>query len=203
MKIFSFIFLFSINSVYASIDKIIVFKEERTLQLIEKGNVVKEYSVRLSIANNNPMFKPGPKRLRGDNKTPVGLYKIIKKRENTNYRKSLRINYPNKDDILWGRLHGHSIHDLGDNILIHGERIKPAKYVIDFAKKLGISEESVDRWAKEYYYPFFDWTNGCIAVNEFEIEEIFQLVKVGTPIEIHASRKRGMDRDQFYHSPSK
>lgn len=201
MKYLILLTFFLTCSAYAEIDKIIVYKQEREMLLLENGNVIKRFPIRLSLANYNPLFKPGPKRLRGDHQTPVGSYKIVKKRTNTNFKKSLLINYPNAEDIKWGKIHGHSLKELGDLILIHGEMVKPGKEIVEFAKKFGISEDNVDYWAKNYFYPFFDWTNGCIAVNEFEMDEIFELISPGTTIEIHVSRERGMDRNMNYHSP--
>lgn len=200
MRLFVFAFLVTLNTAWAGIDKIIVYKEERELVLLEKGEVVKSYTIRLSIANNDPLFDEGPKRLRGDNKTPVGQYKIIKKRTNTNFKKSLLINYPNEDDIKWGKIHGYTKQELGDLILIHGEPRKVHPSVVAFARKLGISEKKIEEWARGYFYPYFDWTNGCIAVNDFEMDEIFELIDVNTSIEIHTSKKAGMDRRANYHS---
>ena len=113
---------------------------------------------------------------------------IIKKRKNTSYKTSLLINYPNKKDIAWGKKNGYSKHELGDLILIHGERRSPTKAVINFAAKLGIEEETIDEWAKSYFYPYFDWTNGCMAVDEFEMDEIFEYIQRGTTITIHANK---------------
>ena len=194
MKLIIFLSLIFSNIALAKVDKIVVFKEEREMFLMEKGKIVKQYTIRLSLANNNPKFVPGPKRLRGDHQTPVGRYKISKKRRNTNYRKSLYINYPNKADIIMGKKNGYSKKQLGDNILIHGERVTPAPEVVSFAAKFGISRETVDHWAKNYFYPFFDWTDGCIAVNEFEMDEIFDLVSKNTPIHIYTSKKLGMQK---------
>ncbi len=181
--------LLTLSSIsYAQVDKIVVYKKQREMNFYEGDKIVKSYNIRLSILLNSPIHKMGKKRLKGDKRTPEGHYKIIKKRRNTNYTKSLLLNYPNKKDIEWGKENGLSKRKLGNNILIHGPRTRPAPSVIHFAKKFGIGEESVDAWAKKYFYPFFDWTRGCIAVSQDEMDEIFELIEVGTPIIIYRSK---------------
>jgi len=179
--------LFASALTQAKVDKIVVYKQERRMDFIENGKVVNTYNIRLAFALNNPFFKMGPKRLRGDHQTPEGHYKIQKKRKNTNYRKSLLINYPNKKDIKWGIKNGYKKQELGDLILIHGERRTPTPELLRYARKLGVEDQSVDQWLKQNFYPDYDWTNGCIAINENEMNEIFELIDEGTPITINRS----------------
>lgn len=166
------------------VDEIIVYKADRKMVLLSQKRVVREYKIALSIAHNNPLFKMGPKRLEGDQRTPEGEYKIVKKRVRTGYPKSLLINYPNEKDIAWGKENGYSVKELGGLILIHGFPYRPNASVRNFAAKFGVEEDSLDSWLKEYFYPDFDWTNGCMAVTDEEMNEVFDLVEVGTPITI-------------------
>lgn len=166
------------------IDEIIVYKAERKMVLLSEKRVVREFKIALSIAHNNPVFQMGPKRLRGDQKTPEGEYKIIKKRVKTGYPKSLLINYPNEKDIAWGKENGYSKNELGDLILIHGFPYRPNAAVRNFVAKFGVEEDTLDSWLRDYFYPNFDWTNGCMAVTDEEMDEIFDLVEEGTPITI-------------------
>lgn len=129
---------------FGQVDQIDVFKRERLMVLKFEGEVFKTYQIRLSFANNNPLFRSGPKRLRGDSQTPEGSYTIIKKRRNTGYKISLLIDYPNKKDIEWGKKNGYSKYELGDLILIHGEKRRPSDKIIKYAAKIGIEEETVD-----------------------------------------------------------
>jgi murein L,D-transpeptidase YafK len=136
-------------------DKILIEKKERRLSLISKGNVLKTYKIALG---GNPS---GPKERQGDNKTPEGTYFIDSRDKNSRYHMSLHISYPN--DIDKKRVKELGVSPGGD-IMIHGI-------------KNGYS--SVGDLHTEY-----DWTKGCIAVTDEEIEEIEKLVPNGTIVEI-------------------
>lgn len=187
-------------STYAQVDEIIVYKDTRRMLLMEDGNILKEYKIRLGAKHNNPFFLMGPKRLRGDYKTPEGEYKIQRKvTENwSRFEKSLLINYPNKKDIEWGKENGYSVKQLGDAIQIHGtpKRINKAlkKFALEYLGWMIDDEEELDHVLKTYIYPFVDWTNGCLAVNDDEMDEIFELVEEGTPITIYRTNPSIIER---------
>jgi tetratricopeptide (TPR) repeat protein len=136
-------------------DKILIKKKERRLSLISKGKVLKTYKIALG---GNPN---GPKERQGDEKTPEGTYFIDSRNIDSRYHISLHISYPNKRDRKRAKELGVSP---GGDIMIHGI-------------KNGYS--SVGDLHTEY-----DWTNGCIAVTDEEIEEIEKLVPNGTIVEI-------------------
>lgn len=101
-------------------------------------------------------FQPeGHKRAQGDGRTPEGLYLIDRRNENSRYHLSLGISYPNRKDVAAAQAAGI---DPGGEIFIHGENTA------------GSSKR--------------DWTAGCIAVKDREMEEIFSMVREGTPIYI-------------------
>ncbi len=180
------LFLFFSSSVFATeITRIVVFKDKRELQLWSGKKIFKTYPIKLSLSYNNPIFIPGPKRREGDMQTPVGFYNISKKRERTNYPKSLLISYPNWKDRHNARALGIPENEIGGMILIHGNPYRPSPSVRAFAEKLGINEATLDQWARDYFYPNFDWTNGCIAVSDEDMNEIFELVDQGTKINIY------------------
>jgi len=139
------------------IDRIIVKKKLRLLQLMKLGEVVKSYSVSLG---KEPL---GHKEFEGDNKTPEGEYMINDKSDQSDFYKNLGINYPSPDDCKHAEQMGKQP---GGLIKIHGFRN-------DFT---GDQEEEKKK----------DWTAGCIAVTNKEMDEIFELVDVGTPIYIQA-----------------
>ena len=99
----------------------------------------------------------GHKRRQGDGKTPEGIYFIDRLNPASNYRKALSISYPNSADRLHAMRRGDNP---GGAIMIHGQPNRKTE------PKTG------------------DWTFGCIAVSDMEIDEIYQMVEVGTPIEI-------------------
>ncbi len=178
-------FLLTLQVSAKEITRIIVLKKDRELQLWSGKELYKTYNVKLSLSYNNPVFRAGPKRREGDMQTPVGYYEISKKRQRTSFPKSLLISYPNWKDKHNARVLGIPEDQIGGMILIHGNPYKPTKSIIEWAAKLGISEETVDEWARDYFYPFFDWTNGCIAVSDAEMDEIFELIDQGTKINIY------------------
>lgn len=139
----------------AEIDKIIVLKSKRELKVFSKEILLKTYKISLGSHPN------GKKEFEGDKKTPEGLYFINDKNLNSGYHKNLGISYPNKNDIERAKILNKPP---GGHIKIHGLKNKTG-----FIGK---------------FHRFHDWTLGCIAVTNDEIDELFNSVKIGTPIEI-------------------
>ncbi|MBW2707603.1 MAG: L,D-transpeptidase family protein [Deltaproteobacteria bacterium] len=136
-------------------DKVLIEKKERRLTLLTKGEVIKTYKIALG---GNPV---GPKERQGDNKTPEGTYIIDSRNSNSGYHLSLHISYPNEKDKMRAKEIGVSP---GGDIMIHG--IKNGFSLV------GASHAEVD------------WTKGCIAVSNQEMEEIYKFVPNGTTVEI-------------------
>lgn len=136
-------------------DKILIEKKERRLTLFSKGEVIKTYKVALG---GNP---DGPKERHGDNKTPEGSYLIDSRNRDSQYHLSLHISYPNERDKKRAKQLGVSP---GGDIMIHGI-------------KNGFA------WVGALHTGL-DWTKGCIAVTDEEIEEIAKLSANGTVVEI-------------------
>ena len=137
------------------IDNIIVCKSKREMSVYSNGELLKTYKISLG---RQPI---GHKEFEGDKKTPEGIYSINDKNPNSGYHKNLGISYPDKNDMENAKQFGKSA---GGNIKIHGFRNG-----IGFVGKF-------HRW--------FDWTLGCIAVTNKEIDELYSAVKIGTRIEI-------------------
>jgi murein L,D-transpeptidase YafK len=136
-------------------DGVVVLKKARTLQLLSQGKVIKTYKVALG---GNPV---GPKTRQGDHKTPEGVYALDFRHAHSNYYKSIHISYPNEHDRTEARKIGVSA---GGDVFVHG---LPNGYrAVGAAHRLK------------------DWTDGCIAVTDAEIDEIWASVSDGTPIEI-------------------
>ncbi len=136
-------------------DKILIEKKKRRLTLIARGEVLKTYKIALG---GNPN---GPKERQGDKKTPEGTYIIDSRNKDSRYHLSLHISYPNEKDKQRAKELGVSP---GGDIMIHGI-------------KNGFS------WVGDSHTEV-DWTKGCIAVTDEEIEEIEKLVPNGTIVEI-------------------
>lgn len=136
-------------------DRLVVRKAERTLTLYWHGARLKSYRVALG---GQPL---GPKLALGDQRTPEGLYTVARRRKKTDFHAALEVSYPNVDDKA--RASAAKLHP-GGGIEIHGLR--------DGFDWLGSA------------HVLFDWTDGCIAVTDTEIDELVRAVPDGTPLEI-------------------
>ncbi len=136
-------------------DRIIIEKSKRTMTLFKQDQIVGVYKVALG---RDPI---GPKVMRGDNKTPEGLYFVDYKTRHSVYHRAFHLTYPNIDDLMRADSLGVSP---GGDIMIHGMGTKQL-------------------WMGDVQY-LFDWTNGCIALTNSEIEEIWDLVVPWTSVEI-------------------
>ncbi|WP_245749886.1 L,D-transpeptidase family protein [Marinobacter zhejiangensis] len=138
-----------------AISQVLVRKEERRLYLMAGEDVIRSYRISLG---DNPV---GHKLYEGDERTPEGQYTLDWRNANSDFYKSIHISYPNDRDrelaSSWGL-------DPGGSIMIHGLPNNAGDLAFAF---LGL-----------------DWTDGCIAVSNEEMEEIWQLVADGTPIQI-------------------
>ena len=137
------------------IDKVFVDKSARTLQLLSDDKVIKSYHIALG---GNPV---GHKQQQGDQRTPIGSYTLDYKNEKSGYYRSIHISYPNTTDKARAKSRGVSA---GGDIMIHGQK--------NGFGALGVLNQQRD------------WTEGCIAVTDDEMDEIMAAVKVGTSIEI-------------------
>lgn len=137
------------------IDKVFVDKSSRTMQLLSDDKVIRSYHIALG---DNPK---GHKQFEGDERTPEGIYTLDYKNENSIAYRSIHISYPNKRDIAHAKAFGKPP---GGAIMIHGQMN-------------GFE-------ALTNYYQQHDWTDGCIAVRNEEMDEIMAAVELGTPIEI-------------------
>lgn len=136
-------------------DSVLVIKSQRRLFLLRDGKPWKVYRVALGPV---PW---GPKTRAGDERTPEGRYTLDYKVHHSRFHKAIHISYPNADDRERARKLGV---DPGNHIMIHGQP----------------NESELPAWEAQQ----FNWTNGCIAVSNAEMDEIWSLVAVGTPIEI-------------------
>jgi len=137
------------------VDKVVVMKKERTLELLSQGKVIKTYKVALG---GDPI---GPKARQGDHKTPEGSYVLDSRNSHSQFYKSIHISYPSARDRARARQRGFSP---GGDVYIHG---LPNGYgTIGAAHRLR------------------DWTDGCVAVTNEEIDQIWKAVPNGTPIEL-------------------
>jgi murein L,D-transpeptidase YafK len=147
--------LSTVAAAYEKVDRVLVFKREHKLLLLNGEKVVKAYVVALGGGGLSP------KQYQGDHRTPEGLYEIDRRKRDSSFHRALHISYPNQSDRE--RAHQLGVSPGGD-IMIHG--------ITNGLGWLGANHR------------MSDWTDGCIAVTDAEIEEIWSLVPDGTPVEI-------------------
>jgi murein L,D-transpeptidase YafK len=136
-------------------DSIVVEKSKHTLTLYQAGFPVRTYGVALG------KVPTGDKQRIGDNRTPEGVFRIDYKNPQSKFHMALHISYPDAAHLQRAKAVGARA---GGDIMIHG--LPPA------FKKYGASHRESD------------WTEGCIAVTDDEIEEIWRAVPKGSPIQI-------------------
>ncbi len=136
-------------------NKVLVRKSERRMYLLRGDEVLRSYRVALGL---NPT---GHKEREGDFRTPEGQYRLVKRNPRSDYFMSMKVSYPSPDDVARARRNGWAA---GGSIMIHGLPNDPRK--------------GVD------YYSTRDWTDGCIAVSNADMLEIWMLVSDNTPIRI-------------------
>ena len=137
------------------VDRVLVHKAERRLLLMHGGNVVRSYHVALGLS---PV---GQKERSGDFRTPEGSYRLERRNARSDYFLSIKVSYPNKEDLK----RAHARHwDAGGSIMIHG-----------LPNQLKHDPD---------YYLNHDWTDGCIAVSNADMVEIWMLTPDDVPIDI-------------------
>ncbi len=137
-------------------DAVLVKKSEKALYLLKEGKPLKRYHVVFGLRPK------GPKKQQGDERTPEGDYVLDRKNPHSRFYKSIRISYPNEADLA----NAEQLNvDPGDNIMIHGS-------------KNTWSAKTAAKATRQ------NWTEGCIALSNNDMEEIWEAIDVGTPITI-------------------
>jgi murein L,D-transpeptidase YafK len=139
------------------VDMIVVDKSAHWMSVYRHGRIVREFRVALGRGG------PGPKQRQGDGKVPEGQYRITAHNPNSAFHLSLRIGYPTAQQVAAARRMGINP---GGDIMIHG--------LPNEAGEVGSRHTTLD------------WTEGCIAVANREIEWLYRTVLNGTPVRIQA-----------------
>lgn len=135
------------------VDRIVIDKSDRQMQVFADGRLLKTYPIALGFAPD------GAKERQGDGRTPEGLYSIDRRNPQSRYHLSLGLDYPRAEDRARAAAGGYSP---GGDIFIHGQpnSVPPGMMIAG------------------------DWTAGCIAVTDAEIQELWDHVPIGTQVEI-------------------
>jgi len=140
---------------FPAADRVIVDKADRKLHLVSDGEAFRTFDIALGI------MPTGDKEYEGDFKTPEGSYLLDTRNPHSEYFLSIHVSYPNYQDVREARSKGL---DPGGAIMIHGQPNEPTR--------------------SEAYYRTQDWTNGCIAVSNSDMIDIWLMTDNDTPIEI-------------------
>ncbi len=136
-------------------DEVVVHKSERRLYLMRHGEVLRSYRVALGLDPD------GPKERAGDFRTPEGRYLLTHRNPRSDYFLSIQVSYPNDEDV---RRAQREHLDPGGSIMVHG-------------LPNTLSHNPV-------YYAKSDWTDGCIALSDSDMVEVWLMTRDNTPIEI-------------------
>ncbi len=136
-------------------DFVLVEKADRKLHLMKEGEVIRTFEIALGI---RPV---GDKQREGDFRTPEGRYVLDRRNPRSEFFLSIHVSDPNAEDLREARARGE---DPGGAIMIHGQPNEPTR--------------------SEAYYRTQDWTNGCIAVSNSDMIDIWLMTGDDTPIEI-------------------
>jgi murein L,D-transpeptidase YafK len=136
-------------------DQVLVRKSERRLYLLRHGEILRSYRVALGL------IPDGPKERSGDFRTPEGRYQLTRRNSRSDYFLSIQVSYPNADDLRRAR-RDHV--NPGGSIMIHGL-------------------PNLQRHPPDYYAAA-DWTDGCIAMSNADMVELWLMVQDNTPIDI-------------------
>jgi len=143
------------SSSFEMADKVVVVKRERVLRLLRRGRVVAEYPIKLGL---NPF---GHKQREGDFRTPEGKYELVARNPQSEFYLSIKISYPNREDAAVANESGYAP---GGLIMIHGQPNVPKRPAEHYATR--------------------DWTDGCIALSNADMVDVWLRTTVGIPIEI-------------------
>jgi murein L,D-transpeptidase YafK len=145
----------SVSATVPVADQVLVRKSERRLYLLRHGEVLRSYRVALGL------IPDGPKERAGDFRTPEGRYQLTRRNSRSDYFLSIQVSYPNAEDLRRAR-RDHV--NPGGSIMVHGlpnfQRHPPD------------------------YYAAADWTDGCIAMSDADMVELWLMVQDKTPIDI-------------------
>ncbi len=156
------------NPITLAAPRVVVLKGKRTLHLFDGDRLVRSYPIDLGV------LPVGPKRRKGDRRTPIGAFRVVTKNADSAYHRFLGIDYPDLGTARWGLARG--LISLGEAASIRqalGVGRCP-DWGTALGGGIGIHGRRIGR----------DWTGGCIALADRHVEELFCVLRIGDPVEI-------------------
>jgi lipoprotein-anchoring transpeptidase ErfK/SrfK len=148
---------------------IYIWKSRRLMVLREGGQIVRRFEVALGIDPEDP------KMFRGDNRTPEGTYFIREKKTQSSFRRFLGLSYPNVTDAERGLNQSMISQEEWADIFFANMRGRTPPWTTRLGGRIGI---------RTVIAQLVDWTKGCIAVRNDDIEYLYERVQLGTPVHI-------------------
>jgi murein L,D-transpeptidase YafK len=146
-----------------------IHKKERTLRVYNGKSLIKTFAIALGFAPD------GGKQVEGDGRTPEGSFYVFTKNPESKFHLSLGLSYPSVDDAERGVKVNLISNEESDSIKkAISEKRKPLQYT-QLGGEIYIHGGGVES----------DWTDGCVALKNEEIAELFELIPVGAVVEIH------------------
>ena len=147
---------------------VVVLKSQRILHLMDGNRLLRSYAIDLGA------HASGPKRLAGDGRTPEGAFRVVSKNGASKYTSFIGIDYPNREATEWGFDRGLISEGEAESIRAALKAGRPPNWSTALGGGIGIHG---DRRG-------FDWTGGCIAIDTAHVRELFDVLRIGDPVEI-------------------
>ena len=158
--------------------RLVVWKKQRLLQVVRGDQVLRTYRVSLGVTPE------GRKELRGDGRTPVGVYTIYEKRPSDRFRRFLALNYPDSTDADRAFDAGRISADTWADIWLASKRGGRPRWDTPLGGFVGIHGTGGRSSRQAQLRQVSDWTDGCIALSDRDVEDLYQIVPVGAAVEI-------------------
>ena len=159
--------------------EIVVYKKDRILQVRKGSDVVRHYATSVGLGGQ------GHKQQRGDKKTPIGTYTVLEIRPSDRYHMFMHLNYPNLPDAVrayrQGRINGVEYQKFRE---AHARSSVPPQNT-ELGGQIGIHGLGGKDDKLSEIHSLFNWTQGCVALTDQEIEQLQEHVMVGTPVTIY------------------
>lgn len=167
----------AIGSASSSVE-VVVWKRRHELWLVRDGKAVRRYPISLGLAGS-----AGYKELRGDRKTPVGRYYVCEKHPSTLFRRFLALSYPAVEDAERALHAGLISVDTWADVWLASKLHHKPPWDTPLGGFVGIHGTGADG-PQGRLREANDWTDGCIALRDRDVEELYDLVPVGTAVDI-------------------
>lgn len=171
-----FCILSATTAAHANEYQLLISKKDKELIVEKAGHIVRKYHIASGKGGE------GTKRLRGDNKTPLGQYRVASVKESSRFYYFIQLDYPNLIDAWYG--YKNEIIDANNfkRIATAYKKREAPPQDTELGGFIGIHGLGITNDEKLNIHESFDWTGGCIALTNEEINDLKRFVAIGTPV---------------------